>query len=363
VYAKKSLFAILLAGLILSSPALADKAILILDASGSMWEQIDGKAKFQIAQEVVGDLLKDWPASTELGIVAYGHREKASCRDIESLIPVGPVNATAIKAAIGDINPKGKTPLTDAVRFAARELRSTEEKATVILVSDGLETCNADPCAAAAELHRTGVDFTIHVVGFGTKREENRQLQCLADNSGGRFLGAGTAAELKKAMTTTVELVAKPTETKKTLKVNANIGGLRIINTAANQLIYDAAGELVKIKSYDAAPGTRINLPPGTYSLREGGVVTVPQFQVKAGEETVVDFNKHVGVLRIINTTANQLIYDSGGKQVALKSYDALPGTRINLPPGVYSLREGGVVTVEQIEIKAGEETVVDFGR
>jgi hypothetical protein len=68
-------------------------------------------------------------------------------------------------------------------------------------------------------------------------------------------------------------------------------------------------------------------------------------------------------VLRIINTSANRLIYDSEGKQVALKSYDALPDTPINLPPGIYSLREGGVVTAEQIEIKAGEETVVDFAR
>jgi Ca-activated chloride channel family protein len=57
-------------------------------------------------------------------------------------------------------------------------------------VSDGPETCNADPCAAATELEETGVDLAVHVVGFGTTQEENRQLQCIASKTGGRFLGA-----------------------------------------------------------------------------------------------------------------------------------------------------------------------------
>jgi hypothetical protein len=210
MHLKKNLLAVLLASLFLSSPALADKAILVFDASGSMWAQIEGKSRIQIAQEVVGGLLKDWPSNTELGLIAYGHREKANCSDIEMLVPAGPGNSSKIKAAVDDLNPKGKTPITDAIRLAAKELRSTEEKATVILVSDGLETCNADPCAAAAELERAGVDFTVHVVGFATSEEENRQLQCLAKNTGGRFLGAGNASQLKEAMTATIKLVAKP---------------------------------------------------------------------------------------------------------------------------------------------------------
>ena len=60
----------------------------------------------------------------------------------------------------------GKTPLTDAVKQAAEALKYTEDKATVILITDGLETCSADPCALAKELEQSGVDFTTHVVGF-----------------------------------------------------------------------------------------------------------------------------------------------------------------------------------------------------
>ncbi len=115
----------LLISLMYSFPTLAaEKAILVLDGSGSMWGQIDGKPKIQIAQEVVGVLLDGWSPNVELGVIAYGHREKGNCGDIETLVTAGPVDASAITTAIGDLNPKGKTPLSDAVRLAAKELRS-----------------------------------------------------------------------------------------------------------------------------------------------------------------------------------------------------------------------------------------------
>ena len=189
------------------SSANAEKAILVLDASGSMWGKIDGQSKIEIARGVVSDILRDWPSNIELGLIAYGHREKANCADIQTLVPVGRIKTQVIQSAIDNVDPKGKTPLSDAIRLAASELRSEEEKATVILVSDGLETCEADPCAAASELEKAGVDFALHVVGFDTKEEENEQLRCLADNTGGVFLGARNAGELKEAMTKTVQLV------------------------------------------------------------------------------------------------------------------------------------------------------------
>lgn len=205
----------LLAVLVFITPARADKAVLVLDASGSMNAKIDGRPKIEIARNVIRDLMKDWPAKISLGLMAYGHREKDNCKDIQTLVQVGPVQPVAILAALDDVTPKGKTPLTDAVRLAANEMQSEEGKATVILVSDGLETCDADPCAAAAELKKADIDFTVHVVGFGTTEEENKKLKCIADNTGGQLLAANNLPELKTAMLMTAELVRKPTDTVK----------------------------------------------------------------------------------------------------------------------------------------------------
>ena len=65
----------------------ADKAIIVLDASGSMWGQIDGKPKLEIARETLRTVLQSVPADLELGFMAYGHREKGNCSDIELIVP------------------------------------------------------------------------------------------------------------------------------------------------------------------------------------------------------------------------------------------------------------------------------------
>ncbi len=184
--------------------------ILVLDASGSMWGQIDGVNKVVIAREVIGQIVADFPDDQNLGLTVYGHRTRGECTDIETIVPPGLDNRAAILEAVNTINPRGMTPMTDAVIAAAQSLRFSEQKATVILVSDGIETCNPDPCAAARVLEETGVDFTAHVVGFDvTDAEALRQMQCLADETGGQFLTAANADELAAALET-VAVAAQP---------------------------------------------------------------------------------------------------------------------------------------------------------
>ncbi|BBO80746.1 hypothetical protein DSCO28_13120 [Desulfosarcina ovata subsp. sediminis] len=183
------------------------RMVLILDGSGSMWGQIDGKAKIEIAKAVLNDLIVKIPATFQTGLMVYGHRRKGDCSDIEMVVPLGVHNPAVMQARVKAISPKGKTPLSAAVQQAAQALRYTEERATVVLVSDGLETCDIDPCKLAAELSMSGVDFTVHVIGFDISREDQERLRCLADRTGGLFLAADNADSLRKALFTTVEKV------------------------------------------------------------------------------------------------------------------------------------------------------------
>lgn len=184
----------------------AGSAILILDGSGSMWGQIDGTPKIEIARQTLSSVLEEVPAGLELGLMAYGHNRRGDCGDIELLVPPAPARESVgdVVSAAAALSPKGKTPITEAVRQAAAVLRYTEERATVVLVTDGLETCEADPCAAAAELERLGIDFTAHVVGFGLTEEEGRTVACLAENTGGSYIQASDAAGLDQALQETV---------------------------------------------------------------------------------------------------------------------------------------------------------------
>ncbi len=182
----------------------ADRIIVILDASGSMWGQIDGKPKLEIARQSLKAALQSVPGEKEIGFMAYGHRQKGSCSDIELIVPPGTGTAAAIATAADNLNFLGKTPLTAAVRQAAEALSYTKDKAKVILITDGLETCEADPCALGKELQATGADFTADVVGFGLTEEEGRQVACLAENTGGTYIQASDAAALRDALAATV---------------------------------------------------------------------------------------------------------------------------------------------------------------
>lgn len=202
--------------LLLSAPAAAASeqpaTVLVLDASGSMWGRIGDRTKIEIARDAVATMLDRWDGETDLGLVVYGHRRKGDCDDIELLQPPAPLDAVALRTRIDAVQPKGMTPIAESVRRAAAALRSTERKATVILVSDGEETCGADPCALGAELEAGGVDFTAHVIGFDLdeRAPAREQLACVAHATGGLFLDAADAAQLDVALRRAAETDVEP---------------------------------------------------------------------------------------------------------------------------------------------------------
>lgn len=212
------LSAVFLSFLVMGASASASEAgrvMIVFDGSGSMWAQIEGKTRIEIARETLTEVMATLPDDLEVGLIAYGHREKGNCADIETIISPARGTGQSISQAVGRITPRGKTPLSEAVKQAAEALKYTESKATVILITDGIETCNMDPCALGNELARLGVDFTTHVVGFAMSREEGQQVACLAENTGGRYFLASNAGELSTALGNAVRAsAASPEEVK-----------------------------------------------------------------------------------------------------------------------------------------------------
>ena len=195
-------------GIANAAPAVAeDDVVIVYDASGSMWGQIDNTSKVEIAREVLADLVDDWDADTNLGLVAYGHRNEGDCSDIETLVKPGPLDKDRFIDTVNQIKPVGKTPISAAIQHAADLLAYRDRQATVVLISDGVETCNADPCELSAQLEKQGVKFTAHVVGFDLEDEAQDSLSCIAENTGGMFVPASNADELHDALDQVQEAV------------------------------------------------------------------------------------------------------------------------------------------------------------
>ncbi len=193
----------------LSPPASAsdDHAaiMLVLDASGSMRGRIEGQTKMSIAKETVEDVLAGFPPANRIGLMAYGHRRTGDCGDIETIVAPAQAMAPSVVEAVNAMRPRGKTPLTDAVRRAADGLRFQSDPATVIVVTDGVESCGGDPCALARELEADGIEFTAHVVGFGLSDDQGAAVSCVADNTGGMYMAAEDAEGLRTALLKAVE--------------------------------------------------------------------------------------------------------------------------------------------------------------
>lgn len=199
---------LLAALLLLALPAVAAPPLaLIIDSSGSMAADLDGQPRLDIARQVIVESAADWAAGAELGLVAYGHRRAGDCADIETLLPVGPLDMAALGTALDQLRARGKTPLSASLIEAAGLL---PDGGSIILVSDGLETCAADPCAVAASLHAANVDLRIFVIGFGLTEPELETLRCIADNGGGLLLPADDAQSLGETLATVGEAASTP---------------------------------------------------------------------------------------------------------------------------------------------------------
>ncbi len=248
-----------------AAPARAEDAVLILDASGSMWGQINEEAKISIAKRVLGGVIDDIPADRRIGLIAYGHRREGDCKDIEEVAAIGAPRAD-IKAAVTKLNPKGKTPMSDSVKLAAEKLQYATNKATVILVSDGIETCEPDPCGVASALEAAGADFTVHVVGFDVAEENAQaQLRCIAENTGGKFVSAANASELGAALNETMVETAPPPSANLYLRATELEGGL-VIEDGLTWRVTPAAGGEAVISETDKGE-VEATVAPGSYDV------------------------------------------------------------------------------------------------
>ena len=183
------------------------KAMLILDASSSMLEDDADGPRIDAAKQASKDLVESLPGTAQMGLMVYGAKESDApdnrdrgCKDIETLAPVGEIDKDKFNKAIDGVTPKGYTPMGNSLREAAKEL-GDEGQRSIILVSDGIDSCAPPPvCEVAKELAEEGVDLAIHTVGFKVDEEARKELQCIADAGKGQFLEADDAGSLADSL-------------------------------------------------------------------------------------------------------------------------------------------------------------------
>jgi Ca-activated chloride channel homolog len=181
------------------------KLELVLDSSGSMAEPAGGgQTKIAAAKQALGNVVDSLPDDANVGLRVYGATvfsasNPKACRDTQQVVPIGPVDKPALREAIASYQPYGETPIAYSLRQAAEDL-GDEGQRTIVLVSDGLETCHPDPCALARRIAGRGIDLKIDVVGFHVDRSARQQLRCIAEAGHGTYYDADDATDLEASL-------------------------------------------------------------------------------------------------------------------------------------------------------------------
>ncbi len=245
----------LIAGLFLLTGSLVHTAVsnadntdllIIYDSSNSMWGELEDKSrKYEAGREALGRFMASELGSRNVGFRAYGHRKKSDCRDSELVVPFSDVAAakSSINSAVKGIRPTGKTPITYSLGEGLKDLGG--KSGEILLISDGLETCDADPCDLMRDWQTANINIRVHVVGVGLNDKERTAIACIAERSGGQYFNADSAEGFGEALSQASAAIERPPSKPK--PVPASMGYALLISAVDDQgRSFIATGKIFK---------------------------------------------------------------------------------------------------------------------
>jgi Ca-activated chloride channel family protein len=182
----------------------ARNLVIVLDVSGSMNAKLGDTTRWKTALGMMQEVVNALPEDVKVGLRVYGHRQSSkspqTCKDTELVVPIAKLDRAAIVKAASKLKPRGETPLVHSSLQAVEDLKAVGG-GSVILITDGEESCKGDAKAAAALIAASGVDVTLNIVGFTlTGEAAQAELGVLAGSTGGRYYAAQDGAQLSRAV-------------------------------------------------------------------------------------------------------------------------------------------------------------------
>src|SRR5262245_9181427 len=365
--------------------------VVVVDGSGSMAGPLEGgsrQTKIGLVREALRPPLAEIGQQTRVGLAAFGHRRK-SCADVEIVRPPEPVDLDPMAAQLAQIQPRrGPGPLTLALRESAKALPQGSGPRSLLLIHDGLDNCQQDVCAAAAELSAAGI--TAHVVSVGVGAEDLAKMACLPQATGGRHFKAQNAAQLATSIGEAVRLagnrsvvagftttIVPPAPVPASGPAALYLRALMAPNTEPLSVplhwVVSAEDQTVVFEAWTANPV--VPVAPGRYLVEAGNGL------VSKRESVLVRENRPLAVSILLGAGTVQVRAVTRKTDVALpeaiftlsagKGADAAPLAVFKfgeaaplLPPGRYFVRtELGLVRAEPqaVEVQEGQATAVDI--
>lgn len=219
------------------------RILFIFDASTSMMERWDGDFKINRSKQLMVELLDSLEAiqkieNLEIALRIYGHQSPDhlyDCFDSKLEIPFAANNINEVREKIRNVKAKGTTPIAYSLGQAENDFPECNDcRNIIILITDGIEMCNGNPCEVSLALQKKGVVLKPYIVGVDIDISLVDMLECI-----GNYFNAANANEFRRAINTIVGQVTNltsvqvnlldtygnPTETNSVLSFHDNLSG------------------------------------------------------------------------------------------------------------------------------------------
>ena len=286
------------------------RILFLLDASGSMFARMEKDSRINVAKKLLSNIIDSLQnaKNVELALRVYGHTSppvKRDCKDTRLEVAFKKNNHSEIKKRIQSISPKGTTLIAYSLQQAAYDFPlEPYTRNVIILITDGIEECQGDPCAISEALQSKGVVLKPFIIGLGSTADFQKAFECV-----GRYYDANTEEQFNTVLNMVVsqalnnttaqvnllDIYSRPTET------NVN---MTFYETERNQMLYNYMHTI----NEKGNPDTILLDPLFKYKMV---VHTVPpivkdNIVVTAGKHTIIGVDAAQGELLVkIDGTTN----------------------------------------------------------
>ncbi len=355
---------------IVAQPKVKTRILFLLDASGSMYASMDKDNRINVAKRILTKLMDslELAKDVEVALRIYGHNSPPSrhdCKDTKLEVPFSQHNHNAIKKEVAKIVPKGTTLIAYSLQQAAYDFpKEAKVRNVIVLITDGIEECDGDPCAVSEALQANGVILRPFIVGIGGTAEFRKAFECV-----GRYYDANTEADFNNVLNVVISQALNNT----TVQVNLLDAYSKPTETNVNMSFYDMhSGSLVYNYIHTLnEKGNPDTLPLDPIYKYRMVVNTIPpveksNIEITPGKHTTIGADAPQGslVLKVLgatNYTKLQYIIRQHGQLKTLHVQDA------NIPEkyliGKYDIEILSIPRIiqKEIEIKQSYTTTIEI--
>lgn len=279
------------------------RILFVFDASQSMLGYWQSDRKITVARAMLIDMVDSVAQleNVEMALRVYGHQSYVppqDCNDTKLEVAFGKKNAFQIKQKLRHISPKGTTPIAHSLELSGKDFPSCDKcRNIIILITDGIEACDGDPCAVSLALQKKGIVLKPFVIGIGLDVEFRETFECV-----GTYFDATNEEQFKKVFNVVISQALNST----TAQVNLLDVFGKPTETNVNMTFYDNfSGKMmhnyVHTINNRGVPDTVILDPLIKYDMV---VHTIPQVRVdsivlNAGKHTIIPADAAQGNLEV----------------------------------------------------------------